>query len=428
MFRRWKVPERLPGYLRHPHAAVAALAVSVALVGAPAMRWIAPQREQPAGASGAQAALTAAAPPSAETTSAAGAFTAQPAPRRATGATELVAFYANFDEAGLDSLERNAETIDVLMPMWFHLGSDGRLTFDDSHAARVKEIIAARNPSMKVMPIVNNYDKASEAWNAPQVGALIADPAQRVAIAEHIVSTLASAGYDGVNIDFESFTEADRGNLVAFMAELYPRATAAGLEVSMDVIVGSRAYDHAALARHVDYLVPMMYDEHWKTSPAGAISSIPWFERTLAGFLEKVPADKVMVGIGTYAYDWAGSGGRAKSLTYDRAVALAQQRGATIGLTDPELNSAFTYTEGTDTHAVWMLDSLSAFNQLSIASRYRVRGYAVWRLGAEDPTLWNVLQKRDALGRAVAESLATPTRSIAYDDGRKMITGGVTAY
>ncbi|MHB8761968.1 MAG: glycosyl hydrolase family 18 protein [Coriobacteriia bacterium] len=349
-----------------------------------------------------------------------------PALEAAGARTELVAFYANFDQEGFASLERNAEHIDVLMPMWFHLGSDGQLTFDSSQAARVGEIIAAKNPDMKVMPIVNNYDKAAEQWNAPAVSAMIADPTRRIGIAEHIVSTLSQAGYDGVNIDFENFTEADRGNLVAFMAELYPRAKAAGLEVSMDVIVMSRTYDHAALAQHVDYLVPMMYDEHWKTSPAGPISSIPWFQQALERFLQQVPAEKVTMGVGTYAYDWSGAGGRAKSLTYQKAVALAQQHGAAISLSDPTLNSSFSYSDGTAPHAVWMLDAMSAFNQVSIASKYGVRGYAIWRLGAEDPSLWDVLPKRDALDRAVAESLARDKRTVTYDEARSLITSGTT--
>lgn len=410
-------------YLRRPHTVIAALVLGVALVAAPALHWRASNALRSAEGETSTAPL----PPIAA--AAAPAPTPEPEPDATpkAGGTELVAFYANFDEAGLASLQRNAANIDVLMPMWFHLGSDGQLTFDAAHAARVNEIIAAQNPDMKVMPIVNNYDKASEAWNAPQVGAMIADPARRVQIAEHIVSTLAAAGYDGVNIDFESFTEADRANLVAFMAELYPRAKAAGLEVSMDVIVLSRTYDHAALAQHVDYLVPMLYDEHWKTSEAGPISSIPWFDSTLARFLEQVPAGKVMVGMGVYSYDWAGPGARAKSLTFGKARALAQQYGASTGLTDPALNSAFSYQEGANVHSVWMLDAMSAFNQVRVASARGVRGYAIWRLGAEDPTLWNVLPKRDALDRAVAESLAGPGRSIGYDDARGLITGAVTA-
>ncbi|PKQ30423.1 MAG: hypothetical protein CVT60_00150 [Actinobacteria bacterium HGW-Actinobacteria-10] len=341
--------------------------------------------------------------------------------------TELIAFYANFDEEGYQSLENNAAHIDVLMPMWYHLGSNGYLTFDSRQAARVNEIIKTKNPDMKVMPIVNNYDKATESWNAPAIAKLIENPTNRKVIAQRIVSTIAEAGYDGVNIDFESFTEADRANLVAFMAELYPMAKQANLEVSMDVIVMSKTYDHTGLSKHVDYLIPMMYDEHWKTSGAGPISSIPWFDKTLRRFLEQVPANKVVVGLGTYSYDWGKPGSRATSLTYKKAMDIARAQNKTVGLSEPQMNSSFSYSASGVTRSVWMLDAMSAFNQTSVASNLDVRGYAIWRLGAEDPALWNVLPHRDGLDRKVAESLNDGRRTIGYDERRNLIISATQA-
>lgn len=423
-----KFTGRLPEYLADPVILAVAVFLGITIVGAVAAGLMAMNSapEPVSAAAGSRIPLVEAsetvAPPAAIP-----AVITEPAPKatvpESAKKTELIAFYANFDEEGYNSLENNAANIDVLMPMWYHLGSNGYLTFDDRQAARVAEIIKARNPDMKVMPIVNNYDKATEAWNAPAISKLIENPTNRKVIAQRIVGTIDAAGYDGVNIDFESFTEADRANLVAFMAELYPIAKKAGLEVSMDVIVMSKTYDHAGLAKHVDYLVPMMYDEHWKTSGAGPISSIPWFDKTLKRFLEQVPANKVMVGMGTYSYDWGQPGSRATSLTHKKASALATSQNKAIKLSEPQLNSSFSYSTAGVTRSVWMLDAMSAFNQASVAAKYNVRGYAIWRLGAEDPSLWKVLPHRDALDRTVAESLSGGKRSIIYDDGRNLITG-----
>lgn len=418
---------KLPDYFSHPLTIAAAAILGITLIAAPIAVLGAGKASKQVKAPVAEAAAPEAVEPAVEPAVAEPAPAAEPAQPVAEAApapkTELIAFYANFDEKGYDSLERNAKDIGTLMPMWYHLGSNGKLTFDDKHAKRVLDIIRRENPDMKVMPIVNNYDKASESWNAPQVGKLIANPSKRRAIAKHIVDTFAAAGYDGINVDFESFTQKDRANLVKFMADLYPLAKKAGLEVSMDVIVLSPTYDHAALAKHVDYLIPMMYDEHWKTSGPGPISSIPWFEKTLKRFIEQVPAEKVVVGMGVYSYDWGKPGQRAKSLTWDDAVRLAEKSGRPIKLTEPRMNSAFRYKSGGLTRDVWMLDAMSAFNQVSVASKQQVRGYAIWRLGAEDPALWNVLPKRDALGGEVAESLEEDGRQIQHDAGRNLITG-----
>ncbi len=37
-----------------------------------------------------------------------------------------------------------------------------------------------------------------------------------------------------------------------------------------------------------------------------------------------------------------------------------------------------------------MLDGLTAYNELRVAERAGVRGTALWRLGTEDPSLWDI--------------------------------------
>ena len=340
-------------------------------------------------------------------------------------ATELYAFYVNWDDEPYESLGANADKIDVLVPMWYHVDSNGRLTVDDpAEQEQVLALIKSKNPDMKVMPLVNNYDKSKEAWNAPQVAKLLRDPKRRAEIAQDIVTTLDEAGFDGVNIDFESFTEDDKDTLIAFMGELYPRASKAGLVVSMDVIVGSKAYDHKQLAKNVDFMVPMMYDEHWKTSPPGPISSQPWFERTLQKFYTQVPPEKVVVGLGVYSYDYGVSGKRASSLTWQDAVSLAGQQGKVIEFDPKQKNAHYSYKSGAITHNVWMLDAASAFNQMAYASDTGARGYAFWRLGAEDPGLWKVVPRRDGLDAKAAGALNDSRRSVRFDEASGLIVEG----
>jgi spore germination protein YaaH len=337
--------------------------------------------------------------------------------------TELYAFYVNWDDEPYESLAANAQHIDVLVPMWYHVDSDGRLTVDDPvEQAQVLALIKSENPDMKVMPLVNNYDKSRESWNAPAVSKLLRDPERRAEIAEEIVSTYSAAGFDGVNVDFENFTAEDKASLIAFMGELYPRAKEAGLVVSMDVIVAGSAYDHAALAKNVDFMVPMMYDEHWKTSPPGPISSQPWFEKTLQKFYAQVPPEKVVVGLGVYSYDYGRSGARASSLMWKEAVALARQQGATIEFDEQQKNSHYSYSSGGVKHQVWMLDAASAFNQMAYAADTGARGYAFWRLGAEDPALWKVIPERDGLDAAAAASLRAENRTVTFDEESGLVS------
>jgi hypothetical protein len=56
---------------------------------------------------------------------------------------------------------------------------------------------------------------------------------------------------------------------------------------------------------------------------------------------------------------------------------------------------------GTDqSHEVWIEDSQSAAARLALAERYGVHGAATWRLGLEDPGVWDVVAQWRTSGLA----------------------------
>ena len=62
---------------------------------------------------------------------------------------------------------------------------------------------------------------------------------------------------------------------------------------------------------------------------------------------------------------------------------------------DPETsNPHFSFMEDDGKrHDVWFLDGVTAFNEIHAADAYRPAGYALWRLGSEDASVWSVLQR-----------------------------------
>ena len=134
-----------------------------------------------------------------------------------------------------------------------------------------------------------------------------------------------------------------------------------------------------------------------------------------------MPARKVIVGLATYTYDYGRAGERSQSRTFAEARAIAAARGKTIVFDPSQKNLHFAYEDGGVTHQVWMLDAASAFNQIKAASTYKPAGFAFWRLGAEDPSLWEVVPKRDALDGSVAGALASDGRTVAYEAATGLI-------
>ena len=84
----------------------------------------------------------------------------------------------------------------------------------------------------------------------------------------------------------------------------------------------------------------------------------------------------------------------------------AQESEGRIALDPGALNPTFDYYDENDVlHHVWFLDGVTVFNQLVEGQRYGPRGFALWRLGSEDPSIWPLLARRAQLDRTAADTL-----------------------
>ncbi len=159
----------------------------------------------------------------------------------------------------------------------------------------------------------------------------------------------------------------------------------------------------------------MNYDEHQTTSDPGPIASQDWFVDNLRRVLKIVPKEKIICAIGNYGYDWtlstpvepknASHKKPAKPQvlnTEDFPVSEAWQRAsdadADLDLEDNSLNPHFEYIDE-DTnqrHVVWFLDGVTTLNELRAARQLGLSTFALWRLGMEDNSLWNIWDKPSA--------------------------------
>src|SRR5258708_33406289 len=69
-------------------------------------------------------------------------------------------------------------------------------------------------------------------------------------------------------------------------------------------------------------------------------------------------------------------------------MAGARENSANVAFAPASNNPHLSYTESDGTkHDVWFLDGVTAFNQIHAADPYRPAGYALWKLGSEDPSI-----------------------------------------
>ncbi|MDE2618765.1 MAG: glycosyltransferase, partial [Sphingomonadales bacterium] len=176
---------------------------------------------------------------------------------------------------------------------------------------------------------------------------------------------------------------------VRLVDETHRALAPAGKLVSVTMPVDDPQWPARALARVADKLVLMAYDEHWQGGVAGPIASDGWFAEQLGRTLAGIPADRVVVALGNYAYDW--HEGHADALTVEEAWVAARDSETRPTFDPVSGNPGFSYADGTVRHDVWMLDAATSWNQLKTLQRMGINNVALWRLGAEDPGFWPVL-------------------------------------
>ena len=320
-----------------------------------------------------------------------------------------MAYYYPPDSVSLDSLRANARRLDIVAPHW--------LEIDESGAVRASEVpeasTALRGGSAVVLPsvVVTSRLAGSRIVNDPAVG--------RTAIAQ----LLAAAGpWDGLALDFEGLDPGDRAGLSAFIQSLGAALRGAGKYFvvalpakTSDVQTGwAGAYDYPALAGAADLYLVMAYGFRTSASEVpGSTAPLPWVDAAMAYAVNQLPADRLLLGVPFYGYDWnVTRGPPARALRFSDARALIDSTRATPRF-DPEIGSAaFQYTSFGDAHEVWYEDDRTLGAKLSLVLKYGLRGVGAWRLGHEDPSAWDVWDQ--ALAPVASRpSLALPTATPA---------------
>jgi spore germination protein len=317
----------------------------------------------------------------------------------ASGKKEVVGFYAEnwaSDNASLNSLQQHGDMINVVSPFWGTINEDGTIT---SRSTNNRDAVMsyAQDNRVKVTVLLNN---AKSGTSSVPVHHLLSDPQRRSNAIANIEEHVKANGFDGVNIDFEMVPPEDRDYLTQFMQELSDRMRPSGYTVAMSVFPKKDeatndvaiAYDYKALAKYVDQIVVMTYDNHGEWSGPGSVADIKWVEDNLKYALQFIPKQKIYLGIAAYGYDWSAAG--VKSVHYSDAMEQAAKYNAAISWDAASKSSYYTYVDSTGQHQVWFENSRSLAYKLDLVNKYDIRGVAIWRLGQEDPGYWQVLRDK----------------------------------
>ena len=303
-----------------------------------------------------------------------------------------VAFYTSWTDDSTPSLQRHIDSIDWVAPTLLGLNPQGSLVTSDD--APMRRVVANSLHRPLVVPVLQNA--ANGVWDGQGTARLMHDPRRRRVLIGQIADYLGKSGDAGIMFDFENLPNSSLPDLVSLVKETKAALAPRGKLVSVTMPIDNPLWPARALAQASDKLVLMAYDEHWQGGQPGPIASDAWFAERLGATLSGIPADRIIVALGNYGYDW--HGGHADSMTVEEAWLAARDSGTKPVFVRSAGNAGFSYSEDQNQargqparHDVWMLDAVASWNEMQELRRLGVANVALWRLGSEDPGFWPAL-------------------------------------
>ncbi|MCK5243428.1 hypothetical protein KAR34_13350 [bacterium] len=226
---------------------------------------------------------------------------------------------------------------------------------------------------------------------------------------QNIRKAVLDLGYDGVDLDYENLPANSCQSLTVFVREL---AAALDLEEkALDITVPpkfsspgwkkTRAYDWQVLPTLVGRVNVMCYDWYIRSGPPGPIIPLGVTKKVIA-YIKTCPyPERFWIGHPTYGNDWVKRKNKSYRGRYYGGLKLkkrAQQKSARIFYQSKSKGgfiagpfAHYTYRAKDGLHNVWYGDHKSLAATIHVVRNSGLGGIFVWRIGFEDPQIWEII-------------------------------------
>ncbi|MGE5633364.1 MAG: glycosyl hydrolase family 18 protein [Caulobacteraceae bacterium] len=285
--------------------------------------------------------------------------------------------------------------MNVISPTWFTLANEQGSLSDRASLAYTSW---AHKNGYEVWALVDN------GFNSSRTSLVLNNAVLRSKLENDIISKAKQYRIDGINIDFENMYTKDKIVFTQFMKELSQKAKANNLVLSVDVSVitsnsnWSECFDRAALAKVVDYMAVMAYDQHWDGSPvSGSVAQLSWVEDSVKRILQEVPRGKLLLGVPFYTRLWKEVYVNGKLTVTSTAISMEKAEriiadNNAVKTWDAVSGQYYaTYKSGGATYKIWLEDERSIQMKAQLVNKYQLAGIASWKYGLEKPAVWNVI-------------------------------------
>jgi len=297
-------------------------------------------------------------------------------------------------DADFKAAVKDTKGLNVISPTWFGFAdTDGGIT----SLASESYVKAAHAAGMKVWALADDFAKNVKGLD------VLSHTESRQALIKNLVAEVTRVGADGINIDFEYITKESAPHFLQFLRELYLACKEYGLTISTDNYYPNQLNAHYRLEEQcefVDYIIFMGYDEHYsKSKEEGSVASIGFVKGGVEAMLNKVPANRLILGVPFFARKWMVNEPHAEgdpvpneAAGMDTIKKFIKDNGGTAEWDETcGQNYAEVTVEG-KLVKIWVEDTESMKLKLDVMKDNGLAGCSAWRLGMESKDVWTLIQ------------------------------------
>ena len=366
--------------------------------------------------------------------------------------------------AGVTSAVQNADLFTDVSPFWYSAtaasGGGVQVKFNPNFSNAAANASWAmgqlKGAGLTVLPSI------ADGSGKGRMAKALADPALRATHVADIVSTVVSNGYDGIDLDYETFAFSDGSsswaatspNWTAFVTELGAALHAQGKLLAVTIPppcstggacstrTGYWVYNITGIAPSVDRIRIMAYDYH--VNGIGPIAPITWVRAIVAYSASIMDPAKLQIGVPTYGRAWTRESGGSYKLTgtcptdknssaYRSLTSMASVSDAdipallaSVGVAPTDIqwsdvdqenwvyyDKKVNWTDGsgatqtcTAKRVMWWVGPQAVLVRTQLVGEFGLSAAAYWSVGGEDPAQWPMI-------RAYAQSLAPASTDVA---------------
>jgi spore germination protein YaaH len=329
-------------------------------------------------------------------------------------AAPVALFYLTDNPDAIRSFLAHSTKIDLLVPTWYSVDAEGLVT--GAPNAEILEV--ANRDKVPVMPILALFGK--KAFHD-----LAASTEAQDRMNEAMLRECKAHGYTGFQFDFENLLWTDRDGLSAVVRRSAEALHKAGLKLTIATVPNAPgypgsggfakwiytdwrgAYDLAELAKSVDLICLMTYDQHTRWTMPGPVAGWQWTVDNLEYALKFVPKEKLSLGIPLYGYHWFTGAPTIDKTTGEEkpnlsanyistpdALQFASAYQGKVEWDSVDRSAYFYFYRDQMREWIYFTDLRTFRERYQLLEDHGLEGFCSWVLGNEDPAIWGFLPGR----------------------------------